>query len=533
MLATAALAALASACGPGRAARSGAGAGLVTTPWSVRYDVSIRSAESWTLDVRATFEGGVERGRIAFPPAVSDVVVVGGDGRERRPEQQGRAFLLGCASTCAVRYSFGLRAAAELTNDAVSVAVRGGEDIVAPASVWLLRPEPVDARAKVTLHVNTAHPAGSGEPLRFTSPFPRDAATGDHLLVARDLSAVGYTLFGRFTERRVAATGGHLDVAVLGGARAADDAAIERWVSATARALDTVYGRFPVERVLVAIVPVPGDEVVFGRTVPAGGPSILLLAGQEMDADDLHADWVLAHELFHLGVPSMPDGAWLDEGLATYYEPVLRTRAGLVSETATWTELWVNLPDGAVTAAQPSLSRAHDHDRVYYGGAAFALAADVEIRRRTGGARSLDDGLRRALTEGARATEVWSVSDFIAAIDRGAGVPVARELLERVAEPRPACEAPAPGQQLDLAKCAPDDAAAIAGLLDALGVRRAEYGGLRLDDTAALARIRRTITGVDEAVAAAASARPGDAAKSPAGGPGAASKHEAAGVEKP
>jgi hypothetical protein len=66
----------------------------------VRYDVSIRSAESWTLDVRATFEGGVERGRIAFPPAVSDVVVIEADGRERRPEQHGRAFLLGCASTC-------------------------------------------------------------------------------------------------------------------------------------------------------------------------------------------------------------------------------------------------------------------------------------------------------------------------------------------------------------------------------------------------------------------------------------------------
>jgi predicted metalloprotease with PDZ domain len=59
-----------------------------------------------------------------------------------------------------------------------------------------------------------------------------------------------------------------------------------------------------------------------------------------MDADDLRADWVLAHELFHLGVPSMPGGAWLDEGLATYYEPVLRTRAGLVSEMATWTELF-------------------------------------------------------------------------------------------------------------------------------------------------------------------------------------------------
>lgn len=531
LLAAAALTAFVSGCGARPAARSGPGTGLITTPWSVRYDVTIRSAETWTLDVRATFEGGVQRGRIAFPPSVSDVAVIDEDGRERRPEQEGRAFLLGCESTCTVRYSFGLREAAELTNDAVSVAVRGGDDIVAPASVWLLRPEPVDARAKVTLRLNTASAHEGAEPLRFASPFPKDAATGDHLLVARDLSAAGYTLFGRFAERRVAATGGHLDLAILGGARAADDAAIERWVGATARALDTVYGRFPVERVLVAIVPVPGDEVTFGRTVPAGGASILVLVGKEMDEDDLRADWVLAHELFHLGVPSMPDGTWLDEGLATYYEPVLRARAGLASATATWTELLGSLPAGAATAAHPSLAATNDHDRVYYGGAAFALAADVEIRRRTGGERSLDDGLRRALAEGGKATEVWPVARFVAAIDRGTGVPVAGELLGRVSKPQTACALPAEELLLDRTRCAPDDAAAIAGLFETLGVRRTEYGRLQLDDAAPLAAIRRAIVRLDEGVAAAVAPGPRAAASSPAGASGAAGKHEAAGVE--
>jgi hypothetical protein len=193
----------------------------------------------------------------------------------------------------------------------------------------------------------------------------------------------------------------------------------------------------------------------------------------------------------------------------------------------------VNLPDGAATAAQPSLSRADDHDRVYYGGAAFALAADVEIRRRTGararwmtgsGARSRrgegDGGVvRRGLHRGHR-------SRHRRACREGAATSASRSRGRR-ARPR------RQGSALDLARCAPDDAAAIAGLLDALGVRPAEYGGLRLDDTAALAGIRRTITPVDEGVAAAVAARPEDTAKSPAGAPGAASKHEAAGVEKP
>lgn len=47
------------------------------------------------------------------------------------------------------------------------------------------------------------------------------------------------------------------------------------------------------------------------------------------DEEALQRDWVLVHELFHLGVPSFwRERRWLDEGLATYCEAVLRTRAG-------------------------------------------------------------------------------------------------------------------------------------------------------------------------------------------------------------
>ena len=532
MFVTAALAVGLSACGAGRGPAVAAGNGLVTAPWSVRYDVSIRSVESWTVDVRATFEGGVERGLIAFPPAVSGVVVVEADGRERRPEPYGRSFRLSCEATCVVRYSFSLREAARLTDDGVGVAVRGGEDVVAPASVWLLRPEPVDARAKVALHVDTRDPAG-GEPFRFAAPFPKDASTGDYQLVARDVGAAGYTVFGRFTELSVAATKGALDVAILGGERAADDCAIERWVSATARAIDTVYGRFPVERVLLVVAPVPGEEVVFGRTVPAGGPSIIVLAGQSMDEADLRADWVLAHEMFHLGVPSMPGGAWLDEGFATYFEPVLRARAGLARGSDTWTEMFVNMPVGASTPEQPSLALADDHDRIYYGGSAFALAADVEIRRRTGGARSLDHGLREVLAAGGKATEVWSVADFLAALDRGTGVPVARELYQRVAKPLASCELTGKEHALDLTRCAPDDPVALAHLFAALGVQRAEYGGLELDEEAPLAGIRRSIVALDAGVAAAVTPAAQVAAGTSAGPSGAGNKHQEAGAERP
>ena len=52
------------------------------------------------------------------------------------------------------------------------------------------------------------------------------------------------------------------------------------------------------------------------------------MIGERAGARELATDWILTHELFHLGVPSFwHEGRWLDEGLATYYEPVLRTRS--------------------------------------------------------------------------------------------------------------------------------------------------------------------------------------------------------------
>lgn len=461
------------------------------------------SAAPWLIEVRATFEGGALRGSLEFPPAVSDITVLEG-ASERTPEPYGRAWQLGCSSTCTVRYKVDLSSAAEYTGDSPSVAVRSGGDVLAPGSVWLMKPEPAAPQVKATLRVDASDPAApDGEPLRFAAPFPTDARSGEHRLIARDIGALGYTIFGRFTTFTVPASKGSADVVVLRGGRAAGDGAIGRWVGATARAMDTVYGRFPIERVLVAVVPVEGSsEVEFGRTVPAGGASIVMFAGEHAGEAALMRDWVLAHEFFHLGVPSMArDGRWFDEGLATYYEPVLRARAGLVPESSPWAEFRSFMRKGIGTVAEPSLAAAQEHDRVYYGGSSFALTADVEIRRRTAQKRSLDDGLKQVLAEGGKATEVWSIDEFIAALDRGTGVPVVRQLFERVLPGAARCGATAPGRALmDFSRCAPDDAEALATLFAGLGISLWN-DATTMDDEAPLAALRLRIAGVDREVA--------------------------------
>jgi len=56
------------------------------------------------------------------------------------------------------------------------------------------------------------------------------------------------------------------------------------WLSGAARAVARVYGRFPTDRAQIVVVPVPGDDIVFGYAGSGGGPSVVILAGTQAGA---------------------------------------------------------------------------------------------------------------------------------------------------------------------------------------------------------------------------------------------------------
>lgn len=430
------------------------------------------------LEVEARFDAPVDRVVASAGEGVADVDVVEATGT-RPAEALGPArgearFRVGCAGPCAVRYRYDLAAAAAASGDSMDVAVRAGSDVLAPASTWLLRPEPLGPGAGVELRVRT-------DGVRFASGMSAAGPEGVRRLSSQELWAAGYTAFGSFTTLRVPATGGVVDVAILGGDRSVADAAIERWIGATARALDTVFGRFPVARAQLFVVP-DGDahEVTIGRTLPAGGASTAVFVGGRCREDELAADWILTHELFHLGVPSFwREGRWLDEGLATYYEPLLRARAGLTDERRAWRSLAGGLPRGVARGPDDTLIGAERSDRVYWGGAAFVLRADVEIRRRTAGAVSLDTGLAAVLARGGDATRLWNVDGFLRVIDETVGVSVLVPMYERELHPDGAPR--------------PDGPDALASLLAELGVAL-DGRGVRISADAPLATIRGALS---------------------------------------
>src|SRR5690606_7083549 len=138
------------------------------------------------------------------------------------------------------------------------------------------------------------------------------------------------------------------DIATLPGPLRVDATVRHRWIAKAAAAVGAFWGGFPVDRTLLAIVPTAGHPgVEHGKVVAAGGASVALLLGTEADENALRRDWILVHELFHLGVPSfIGEGKWFDEGLATYYEPIIRARAGWIDERTAWQELANGLPLG-------------------------------------------------------------------------------------------------------------------------------------------------------------------------------------------
>jgi hypothetical protein len=163
-------------------------------------------------------------------------------------------------------------------------------------------------------------------------------------------------------------------------------------------------------------------------------PEIRLRLGVDSTRDDLDRDWVLVHELVHLGFPSVARRHhWMEEGLATYVEPIARARLGALPAEAVWTDLVNGLPKGLPAEGDQGLDRTPTWGRTYWGGALFWLLADVELRERTGNRAGLEVALRAIVRRGGTIGRDWSAEEVIAVGDAATGQGVLRELYDRMA----------------------------------------------------------------------------------------------------
>ncbi len=440
------------------------------------------AAGSWLLPVEATIERAPVDRLVADgeDQAFSGVELLGaGDaGAVALPYRDGAWSAPACRTRCRLRYVVDLDSLARGCRR-LDCGRRIGDAVIGQASAWMLRPEtPGDA----VVHVRIEEPAPGD---RFATGLRRDPA-GGYVLRSEDLGEASYTAFGSLRRRVVEVQGARLDVVLLGAEIPMGDAAVADWVRGAAGCVASLYGRFPVDAT-VFVVPVPGaDDVVFGRVMSLAGASVVLLFGTGTRPTGAHGDWVVVHELFHLTCPSfVGEGHWLEEGLATYYEPILRERAGWYPEADLWAEFVRQMPRALRASGEAaSLEDRDGIDATYWGGALFALLADVRIRTATRDAaapRSLDDVQRAVLAERGDATHRASVADYVRVGDAATGTHGVSEVYDSWAVRGENVDLGALWRQLGIEPVpAPDDG------------RPAQ---VKLHDDAPLSDVRRAIAG--------------------------------------
>ncbi|MGA8278936.1 MAG: hypothetical protein WB784_12180 [Rhodanobacteraceae bacterium] len=273
---------------------------------------------------------------------------------------------------------------------------------------------------------------------------------------------------------RLAIGGGEIEVTFAPGPLAVTRQQALDWVATAARAVTHYYGRFPVAHLDLRIV--PRRHGITGTTYggSTGSAMTRILLGADTDGADLEHDWVMTHEMVHLAFPLMrEEHHWIEEGLATYIEPIARAQIGTLAASEVWRQLVQGLPKGLPRTDDRGLDRTPTWGRTYWGGALFCLRADLEIREATNNRYGLRDALRGLLAAGGNIETHWPIGRALEVADRAVGVHVLETLYARMRD------APDP---IDL------DA-----LWRRLGVVPVGHS-VRFDDSTPLAAIRRRIT---------------------------------------
>src|SRR5712671_1143864 len=283
-----------------------------------------------------------------------------------------------------------------------------------------------------------------------------------------------YDAFDKLAKTDLDVAGGVIHVAFAPGDVALPRDKVLDWVTTSARAVSTYYGRFPVNSLKLLLVPVDGPRVRGGTTWGYRGAAIRVLLGRDSSEDDLRRDWVMVHEMVHLALPDMEQRYnWLSEGLAVYVEPIARAQAGDLTAKEIWLAMMRDMPKGLPQAGDQGLDNTDTWGRKYWGGAMFALFADIGIRKATGNRLGLQDAMRGVLAAGGNHEEDWPIERVLSTADKAVGVDVLTKLHD------------AWGSK----PVTPD----LDALWRDLGLRVRE-GGIEFDDAAPLAAIRIAIT---------------------------------------
>ncbi len=375
-----------------------------------------------------------------------------------------------------VRWQVDLARATELSGHRGGVVRRVGRDLILRPGAILLRPYmwPLAGRVTVTIE---APPS-----VRHLVPWPRARQANTYLLDPQCTNLEGRIAVGRFDVLRDRVAGADVGIAVLDRPLRATPNGIRTWIHTAVHAVAGLFGRFPADELAVLVQPSPGREppVSFGMAMRAGGAHAIIYPANAAPDERLPGEWVSVHELMHLGMPWTPeDEPWLQEGFVTYYQEVLRARAGILDERQAWQNIEEGFGRGRrrggrrpLVEESRTMGREHNYHRVYWAGAAMALQIDVALREASGGRVGLDDVIRWWHAHRGGTVRPYPGLELLRDAEQALGVPKATPI----------------AKALLAARAFPD----VGPTYAALGIR-VEDGRVALDDRAPLAAHRRAI----------------------------------------
>lgn len=265
-----------------------------------------------------------------------------------------------------------------------------------------------------------------------------------------------------------------IEIVFANGATGLDRTKALNWIRGSAESVSAYFGHFPVKKVSILVVAEDGNKVGHATAWGYDGSTIRIGIGRNIDKAAYDRDWVMVHEMVHLGLPNLPEQhLWALEGSATYAESIARAQLGKISAEKVWGDMLHGLPQGLPEPGDRGLDQTPTWGRTYWGGSLFYLIADIRIHQATGNSKGVQDAFRAINAASLGNESQWTMDRLVAVGDRATGTDVLATLYAEMKD-QPV--------EVDLKT-----------LFDRLGVEE-KNGVIRFNENAPLSGIRRAIT---------------------------------------
>lgn len=397
-----------------------------------RYSVQFDEQLHW-VEVEACFDGPVPGRLYRSRRAAGFTEWIRTENRDiGRYSYGSRLSLLDLPDDACISWRVNLKKAASQKD--YRLAFKLDSSIITSGNLWFWR----DGKGRPIV-VEVELPGGLSISTPWKEQERRGANLGRNPVFRPDPTPANWSsriAIGYFTVQRIPVAGTELRLAAIGQLDAQQHGTIRAWIKETADSVASVYGRFPqpTPQILVLAVGRQRESVPWAHVIRGGGTATEFFIDQTRPLNRLREDWTATHELSHMLLPYVTrSDRWLSEGLASYYQNVLRARDGRLSEQQAWQKLHSGFERGRAGTGSGSLAKAARSGRgstmrVYWSGAAIMLKADSELRMLSDGRQSLDSALATMQECCLNRNRSWRARELLSELDRITGSTIFTDL---------------------------------------------------------------------------------------------------------